>query len=51
LFLENIAAQCPEQGGDAVWQARAMLDWVLHTSILYSDGCINTYPPGEVRLN
>lgn len=37
--LTIIANQCPEEGGDAVWQARAMLDWVLHTSILYSDSC------------
>ncbi len=37
--LTAIAEQCPNEGGDAVWQARAMLDWVLHTALNFSDSC------------
>lgn len=37
--LTAIAEQCPNEGGDAVWQSRAMLDWVLHTALDYSDSC------------
>ena len=37
-----IANQCPNEGGDVVWQARAMLNWVLHTSQDYSDTCSET---------
>jgi hypothetical protein len=37
--LMTIAQQCPSEGGDAVWQARAMLDWALRTSLDFSDSC------------
>ncbi len=33
--LEDIARQCPEAGGDAVYEARAMLSWVM--DIEYDD--------------
>lgn len=37
--LVVIAEQCPNQGGDAVWQARAMVDWVTHSANDFGDSC------------
>jgi hypothetical protein len=47
--LMSIAIQCPDRGGDAVWQARGMLNWVLHTSLMFTDSC--TYSNARISSN
>lgn len=37
--LTVIANMCPQVGGDAVWEARAILNWVLHDDVQYSEEC------------
>ena len=37
--LFTIAEQCPNQGGDAVWQSRAMIDWMTHSANDFADSC------------
>lgn len=45
--LFAIASQCPNEGGDAVWQARALLNWMLHSSLEFSDSC---YSSARVKM-
>lgn len=50
--LTFIASQCPNEGGDAVLQARAMINWVLHTSIDFIDSCSGSgarYSQGNIE--
>lgn len=39
IDLTAIAEQCPNQGGDAVWQARALIDWMTHSANDFVDSC------------
>ncbi len=39
---EVSGSQCPNDGGDAVWQARSLLNWVLLGNIQFSDSCYSS---------
>ncbi|MEO5641767.1 MAG: T9SS type A sorting domain-containing protein [Bacteroidia bacterium] len=40
--LFDIALQCPNEGGNAVFEARALLNWALNTSLAFSDSCYSS---------
>lgn len=44
--LWNIAEQCPDEGGVAVWEAQSTLNWVLHDAIDFADSCA----PSSARM-
>jgi hypothetical protein len=51
--LFDIALQCPSEGGNAVFEARALLNWALNKSLEFSDSCYSSsrISPGGTNSN
>lgn len=45
--LVSVATQCPVEGGDAVFEARGLLNRLLNTSYIISDSCLNDSASGH----